>query len=72
MTLAQELALQAQWVRGQSQAIPSPCVSVCHLGADGLCQGCWRTVEEIGRWSGSSDAQKKAIWALIALRLPAG
>ncbi len=29
---------------------PSPCVSVCLVGEDGLCLGCLRTVQEIGRW----------------------
>ena len=28
----------------------SPCIGICHLGADGLCEGCLRTGDEIARW----------------------
>jgi len=36
-----------------------------------LCEGCLRTLEEIRRWSASSDFEKKAIWALIEQRIAA-
>lgn len=29
----------------------SPCIAVCHLGADGYCTGCRRSVDEIAAWS---------------------
>ena len=29
----------------------TPCIGICTLGADGLCEGCFRTGEEIGAWS---------------------
>jgi len=38
-------------------------VNVCVLGADGFCQGCLRTGEEIARWGSMSGAEQ---WALIA------
>ena len=28
----------------------SPCVGICVLGADGLCDGCLRTLDEIAAW----------------------
>jgi len=40
------------------RAVLSPCVGVCALGADGLCQGCLRNVDEIAAWSRLSDAER--------------
>jgi len=37
-----------------------------------LCQGCFRSLEEIAAWSRMDDAGKRGIWALIGQRLPAG
>ena len=39
--------------------------------SDGWCEGCFRTLDEIGRWSRMSDADKRAIWALIEQRAAA-
>ena len=36
--------------------------------ASGLCQGCWRTLDEIAAWSTMTDGGKRAVWALIAQR----
>ena len=53
-------------------APPSPCISVCKIAPDtGLCYGCLRTLEEIGAWSTSGDADKRAVWGKIAARLKA-
>ncbi|MBW8303254.1 MAG: DUF1289 domain-containing protein [Brevundimonas sp.] len=42
--------------------IATPCVKVCIVdGASGLCLGCWRTLPEIGGWSGFSDAERARI-----------
>ncbi|MBS0215249.1 MAG: DUF1289 domain-containing protein [Proteobacteria bacterium] len=30
--------------------ILSPCVNVCEMGDDGLCEGCLRTLDEIAAW----------------------
>jgi hypothetical protein len=37
----------------------------------GWCEGCFRTLDEIGRWSRMNDADKRAIWALIEQRAAA-
>ena len=29
--------------------VPSPCIGICHLGSDGLCEGCLRSGDEIGQ-----------------------
>ena len=36
--------------------------------AEGWCEGCFRTLDEIGRWSGLSDADKREVWTLIEQR----
>jgi len=47
----------------------SPCINVCVMNADsGLCDGCWRTLDEIAAWSGASDEQKRRIWQHIRQR----
>ena len=30
--------------------IVSPCVNICEMGDDGLCDGCLRTLDEIAAW----------------------
>lgn len=49
--------------------IPSPCVSLCQMDDDStLCQGCWRTIDEIIAWSSLDDEEKKQVWTLIESR----
>jgi predicted Fe-S protein YdhL (DUF1289 family) len=37
----------------------SPCVKVCQMDpVHGVCIGCCRTLDEIGRWSGMSDHEQ--------------
>jgi predicted Fe-S protein YdhL (DUF1289 family) len=42
-----------------SRAILSPCIGICELAADGLCEGCHRTGNEIAMWSRMSDEQRR-------------
>jgi predicted Fe-S protein YdhL (DUF1289 family) len=42
-------------------AVPSPCVDICRLDAQGVCIGCRRTLNEIGEWSGASEARQREI-----------
>ena len=40
----------------------SPCNDICRIDEQsGLCQGCYRTLDEIGRWSAMADAHKRAV-----------
>ena len=49
--------------------IPSPCINVCRMSADtGLCEGCFRTLDEIARWSRQDDAEKRRILRAVAAR----
>jgi len=50
-------------------SIPSPCINVCRMSAvTGLCEGCQRTMDEIARWSRSSDAERASILAAVERR----
>lgn len=50
--------------------VPSPCVSVCAMNPQtGLCEGCLRSLQEIGDWSRMSDEGKRQVWQRIQLRL---
>ncbi len=49
--------------------VPSPCISVCRMNArSGLCDGCFRTLDEIAAWSRLDDADKRLVWTLIEQR----
>ncbi len=39
-------------------AMLSPCIGICRLDAQGLCEGCHRSGEEIAAWAGMSEAQR--------------
>ena len=49
------------------EAVASPCINVCTM-EDGLCAGCFRTIDEIARWANSGDADKRLILAAVAQR----
>ncbi len=38
--------------------ILTPCIGVCTLDDQGLCEGCHRTGEEIAAWRALSDAER--------------
>jgi len=51
------------------QTVPSPCVGVCRMSpTSGLCEGCWRNLDELRAWGGADDATKRAIWAQVEQR----
>ena len=51
------------------RSIATPCVKVCIVdGASGLCLGCWRTLSEIGGWSGLTDEERARIMAELPER----
>lgn len=50
-------------------AVVTPCIKVCVVdGASSLCLGCFRTLSEIGGWSGLTDAERAAVMADLPLR----
>jgi hypothetical protein len=54
------------------RAVLSPCIGVCTLDADGCCEGCRRTLDEITAWSRMSDAERLHVMdVLLPQRDPA-
>lgn len=50
--------------------VPSPCISICRMSATtGLCEGCFRTRDEIAAWSRADDDGKRALWSRISQRM---
>jgi uncharacterized protein len=53
----------------ESRREESPCVGVCIIDeVTGLCEGCLRTLDEVAVWGSSSEQQRRAILAAIAVR----
>lgn len=64
------LAFRALSISATTESVPSPCVSVCRMETDsGLCEGCFRTIEEIRDWGRSDDTAKRLLWGEIRTRL---
>ena len=55
-----------------SGEILSPCISVCRMNAaTALCEGCFRTRDEIAAWGNAGDEARLATWAHIEERMAA-
>lgn len=53
----------------EEEAVPSPCIGVCRMTEDrSLCQGCFRSSEEIRAWRQLDASGKHAIWRRIEER----
>lgn len=50
-------------------SVGSPCCSVCKMNdRSGLCEGCYRTIDEIIAWSKMGDEAKRRVWQLLPAR----
>jgi predicted Fe-S protein YdhL (DUF1289 family) len=50
--------------------VPSPCLSICKMDANKeWCTGCFRSIEEITRWSSASNEAKRVVWREIKHRM---
>jgi len=57
--------LEAAAAAGDAEEVSSPCISVCQLGDDGICEGCLRTMEEIAAWPAMDHgARIRLLWEL--------
>jgi predicted Fe-S protein YdhL (DUF1289 family) len=64
------LQAQAKRVLQSTEVPPSPCISICRMSDDTtFCEGCWRTLDEIGGWAQRTADDKRAVWQLIGERL---
>lgn len=53
----------------KQKAAVSPCINVCTLdNTNGLCQGCFRSLDEISFWSRASNDQRLKILDAVARR----
>lgn len=44
-----------------SRASASPCIAVCTLDSDGVCEGCLRHIDEIAEWSRMSEDHRQRL-----------
>jgi len=52
--------------------LETPCIDICTIDeANGLCKGCYRTIDEIARWASMSSGDRRAIMAILPERKPA-
>jgi len=66
------LAAQVKRVLQGEDMPPSPCISICRMSDDTTyCEGCWRTLDEIGGWAQRTDDDKRRVWQFIDERLSA-
>lgn len=66
------IAARALLVRTMVENVPSPCLSVCRMSElSDLCEGCYRTLDEIRQWSSADDQAKRIIWSHIEQRIQA-
>jgi predicted Fe-S protein YdhL (DUF1289 family) len=67
---AAKLVLARSRTLRDDEPAPSPCISVCRMdAASGLCEGCFRTLDEIAAWSRLDESGKRAAWQRIAQRI---
>ncbi len=56
------------WARDEVQ---SPCIKICVVHPEErLCIGCYRTIDEIGRWSRMNVAERQAVIDDLPARAP--
>lgn len=66
------IAARAILARATVENVPSPCISVCRMSElTDLCEGCYRTLDEIRDWSSADDQAKRTIWRHIEQRVTA-
>jgi prolyl-tRNA editing enzyme YbaK/EbsC (Cys-tRNA(Pro) deacylase)/predicted Fe-S protein YdhL (DUF1289 family) len=66
-----QVTLRLRTVEGAAD-VPSPCISICRMNAmTQLCEGCFRTRDEIAAWSSEGDEGKRRIWSAIGQRMQA-
>jgi predicted Fe-S protein YdhL (DUF1289 family) len=57
----------------RQSGVPTPCINVCKMNPQTqLCEGCFRTLDEIAAWSALSDGEKSMVLAQLPSRRTAG
>lgn len=66
---ASRISAAGYFDKNSDEVIPSPCVSVCRMAQDGsMCEGCFRSLDEIRRWSGLDTTSRRVVWARLLQR----
>jgi predicted Fe-S protein YdhL (DUF1289 family) len=52
----------------QKNLITSPCISVCVFDGNDVCEGCYRSAEEITNWSFLDDEEREEVLRQAAKR----
>ena len=52
----------------QKADVPSPCIRHCCLNENDLCVGCWRSLDEIIRWSNAKIEEREEILKRVKVR----
>ncbi len=56
------------WVRDE---VESPCVRICVIHPEArICAGCYRSIDEIGRWSKMTTEERRDIMEALPGRAP--
>lgn len=56
------------WTRNE---IESPCVRICVVHPEArICTGCYRTIDEIARWSKMNTEERREVMAALPDRAP--
>ncbi len=49
--------------------VASPCINICQMDqTTGLCRGCFRTLDEIARWSSMDERDRASVVNALAVR----
>ena len=55
--------------KATNHQVASPCIDICNISNDtGLCEGCFRTLDEIALWSQMDNVAKREVWSRITQR----
>ena len=69
MTTREALTALAELAQALDHRVPSPCISVCRIDAESaLCEGCFRTLDEVVAWGRLDEHGKRSVWRLITQR----
>lgn len=69
-SIPEKIAARALLAKAAVENVPSPCISVCRMSTvTGLCEGCYRTLEELRSWSAADDSLRRTIWSRVEQRL---
>jgi uncharacterized protein len=66
---ALQISAEGHFDAENTEAVPSPCISVCRMSTDrSHCEGCFRTLDEIRIWSRADAHLRRGIWQQLMER----